>query len=48
MVTPRVLAEVRYHFGCGSMEGAELENQGAEGTVLTHWEKRLFEVSAPC
>lgn len=44
MVTPRVRKEAILHFGCKDLEGAELENQGGEGTALTHWEKRLFEV----
>jgi leishmanolysin-like peptidase len=44
MVTPRVVQEVREHFNCSTLEGAELEDQGGEGTVLTHWEKRVFEV----
>ena len=37
--------EVRKHFACPTLEGAELENQGTLGTALTHWEKRVFEVS---
>lgn len=45
MVTPRVVAEVRRHFDCPLLEGAELEDQGGEGTSLTHWEKRILEVS---
>ena len=45
MVTPRVVEEVRRHFNCSDLEGAELEDQGGEGTALTHWEKRIFEVS---
>jgi leishmanolysin-like peptidase len=45
VVTPRVVEEVRKHFGCDDLEGAELEDQGEEGTSLTHWEKRVFEVS---
>ena len=36
---------VREHFACPTLEGAELEDQGSVGTALTHWEKRLFEVS---
>lgn len=44
MVTPNVVREVRNHFNCSELEGAELEDQGEEGTVLTHWEKRVFEV----
>jgi len=43
MVTPKVKEEVRRHFNCSTLEGAELENQGGEGTALAHWEKRLFE-----
>uniref|UniRef100_A0A0N5AQC7 Leishmanolysin-like peptidase n=1 Tax=Syphacia muris TaxID=451379 RepID=A0A0N5AQC7_9BILA len=46
MVTPKVQQEARLHFGCDDLEGAELENQGGEGTALTHWEKRLFENEA--
>lgn len=44
VVTPRVREEVRAHYGCDQLSGAELEDQGEEGTALTHWEKRLFEV----
>lgn len=44
MVTPRVVAEAREHFNCSLLEGAELEDQGGEGTALTHWEKRILEV----
>ncbi|XP_034244077.1 leishmanolysin-like peptidase [Thrips palmi] len=46
MVTPRVVREARDHFGCPTLEGAELEDQGDEGTSLTHWEKRVFENEA--
>ena len=42
--TPRVIEEVRSHFDCPTLEGAELEDQGEDGTILTHWEKRVFEV----
>lgn len=44
VVTPRVVEEVRRYFNCSILEGAELEDQGEEGTALTHWEKRVFEV----
>lgn len=44
MVTPRVVAEARKHFNCDLLEGAELEDQGGDGTALTHWEKRILEV----
>ncbi|XP_032455411.1 leishmanolysin-like peptidase isoform X4 [Nasonia vitripennis] len=46
IVTPRVRAEVRAHFDCRDLEGAELEDQGEDGTALTHWEKRVFENEA--
>ena len=46
IVTPRVKREVRKHFKCPSLQGAELENQGGVGTEYTHWEKRLFENEA--
>jgi len=46
MVTPRVVQEVRSHFGCPTLEGAELEDQGGDGTALTHWEKRIFQNEA--
>ena len=46
VVTPRVREEVQRHFGCDKLTGAELEDQGEEGTALTHWEKRLFENEA--
>ena len=37
-------SEVRSHFGCSNLIGAELENQGGDATVGSHWEKRIFEV----
>ncbi|VDK67351.1 unnamed protein product, partial [Onchocerca ochengi] len=46
MVTPRVQQEAQRHFNCSDLEGAELENQGGDGTAFTHWEKRLFENEA--
>lgn len=46
IVTPKVKQEVRTHFRCSSLEGAEIENQGSAGTQWTHWEKRLFENEA--
>ena len=46
LATPRVKAEVRKHFRCPELEGAEIENQGGTGTEFTHWEKRMFENEA--
>lgn len=39
--TPNVVSFAREHFGCSSLDGFELENQGGEGTALHHWEKRI-------
>ena len=46
IVTAKVVQEVRRHFNCSTLEGAELEDQGEIGTKLTHWEKRVFENEA--
>ena len=39
---PKTLARARTAFGCSTMQGIELENQGAVGTSGSHWEKRLM------
>ena len=36
--------EGRKHFGCSSLQGVEVENQGGSGTALSYWEKRILEV----
>ncbi|KAI6188010.1 hypothetical protein M3Y98_00307400 [Aphelenchoides besseyi] len=46
VTSKRVVEEVRRHFNCSSLLGAELEDQGGFGTSLVHWEKRLFENEA--
>ena len=40
--TPKVLEYARGHFGCPSLGGVELENQGGEGSVGSHWESRIM------
>jgi hypothetical protein len=40
--TPRVLDYVRKHFDCPTLEGAEIEDAGGDGTAGSHWEKRVF------
>ena len=42
MVTPAVRARSREHFGCDSLEGAEIEDGGGSGTAGSHLEKRIF------
>ena len=36
--------EAQAHFGCPTLSGVELENQGGSGTMLSHWEKRILGV----
>lgn len=43
IITPRVLAEARDHFGCPEMDGVPLEDGGDWTTSDSHWEKRLFK-----
>ena len=40
--TPKVLEAAAQHFGCSSIDGIELENQGGEGSVGSHWEARIM------
>lgn len=42
LVTPAVKEVAQKHFGCSTLHGAELEDDGGDGTALSHWEKRLF------
>mmetsp|Transcript_24870 Transcript_24870/g.41759 ORF Transcript_24870/g.41759 Transcript_24870/m.41759 type:complete len:349 (-) Transcript_24870:34-1080(-) len=42
IITPTVLAKVREHFACPSLNGAELEDQGGTGTAGSHWETRIY------
>lgn len=42
VVSPRVAAAARSHFGCGSLQGAHLEDGGGTGSAGSHWESRLF------
>jgi leishmanolysin-like peptidase len=44
LVTPNVQREVRDFFGCDTLAGAELEDDGGVGTVNKHFETRLFQV----
>ena len=42
LATPKVLEYARNHFGCQSLTGVELENQGGEGSAGSHWEARIM------
>lgn len=40
IVTPTVVAEARKLFGCPTLTGVPLENEGGNGTASAHWEYR--------
>jgi len=40
--SPRVAREVQNYFGCVSIAGGEIEDQGGSGTAGSHWEKRVY------
>lgn len=42
IVTPNVVAKAREAFGCGTLEGIELEEYGGSGTAGSHWDKRIM------
>uniref|UniRef100_A0A3Q0KIZ7 Leishmanolysin-like peptidase n=1 Tax=Schistosoma mansoni TaxID=6183 RepID=A0A3Q0KIZ7_SCHMA len=41
IVTPALLDEGRKHYNCPNLDGIDLENEGGEGTVGSHFEKRV-------
>merc|ERR1712166_667564 len=40
--TSNVLAKAQAHFGCSTLDGVEVEDQGGSGNWGSHWEKRIF------
>ena len=40
--SPTVMKVVERHFGCSSVKGLQLEDQGEEGSVGAHWEARYM------
>jgi hypothetical protein len=42
IITPKVLAAAKKHYNCENITGVELENQGGQGTVSSHWEARTM------
>ena len=46
IASPKVLEKARAHFGCDSITGILLENQGGSGTLGSHWEKRVMGYEA--
>lgn len=44
VLTPNVQRVVQEHFGCDTLTGAELEDDGGPGSAFSHWEERIFQV----
>ena len=42
ITAPKALSKARQHFNCASLTGIQLENQGSEGSVGSHWEARYM------
>ena len=42
LITSTVRNVAAEHFGCSSLTGIELENQGGEGSIGCHWEARVM------
>ncbi|RNF07903.1 putative surface protease GP63 [Trypanosoma cruzi] len=38
--SPKTVEKTREHFNCVNATGMELEDEGGEGTALSHWERR--------
>ena len=41
--SPKLLAKAKMHFGCDSLKGLRLEDQGGTGTVGSHWDARYMQ-----
>ena len=41
--TSKLLAKAKLHFGCDSMKGLRLENQGEKGSIGSHWDARFMQ-----
>lgn len=37
VVSPTVRREARAQFGCDSLDGAQMEDEGGAGSVNAHW-----------
>ena len=48
VITPAVKAAAREQLGCATLVGAELEDDGGQGTLGSHWEQRLYEGTLIC
>ena len=41
--SPKVVAAARRHYNCPTLEGVELEDNGGELSVHSHWESRIMD-----
>lgn len=50
IITPEVTKVAKTHFGCDSLIGAPLENDGSTniGTIGSHWESKYFQYELMC
>lgn len=46
--SPLVIKAAKKHFGCDSIKGVRLENQGTGGTLGAHWETRIMHTDYMC
>lgn len=44
LVSPRVRQAAQEQFGCPSLEGAQLEEEGSVGSAGSHWEYTHYQV----
>lgn len=42
IITPNVVQNVRNHFNCQNVSGGELEDQGSNASIGSHWERRVY------
>ena len=42
IISPKALEKARFHFGCNTLKGIPLEDQGGSGSAGSHWEGRYM------
>lgn len=42
LTTPYVASVTRTFFGCDTLEGAEMEDEGGSGSAMSHWDRRMY------
>jgi hypothetical protein len=42
ITSPKVIEKAKIHFGCDSIKGVQLENDGGDGTAGSHWDSRFM------